>query len=222
MKYALIIGLGLLAAACSSVPKQYLANDNCCHYDDSIFHLKESEMTLNPEVKQYLKDNEGKLITVNTDNFENVFFIIPGINEISNQQENKQLHIGKWIRYRDDRTIKKVEFKYLNGTNDIRKETYYDQQGHITEVIDYEKGYNICWAEAIAIVKKIARRKIKKWEVTSFNMRHADLNKFPDARPQWYISLNGNEDFQLKDTKHYIIDGITGKYTGSFKSRMVP
>ena len=71
-------------------------------------------------------------------------------------------------------------------------------------------------------MKKIARRKIKKWEVTSFNMRHADLNKFPDARPQWYISLNGNEDFQLKDTKHYIIDGITGKYTGSFKSRMVP
>ena len=114
------------------------------------------------------------------------------------------------------------EFLYLNGLNRILKETHYDEQGNITKVIDYEKGYAICWAEAIEIVKKIAKRDIEKYEVTGFNLKHTNLNKFPNVKPEWVISLNGNEEYQRKPYKFYHIDGVTGKFLKTTTATLTP
>ncbi|MGG6232429.1 hypothetical protein [Tenacibaculum sp. SDUM215027] len=129
-----------------------------------------------------------------------------------NKQTNKQLKISKWIDYRKDGSIKSSQFIYLNGNKPVFKETHYNEQGNITKVIDYEKGYNICWAEAIAIVKKIAKKDIEKYEVTGFNLSHNNLNEFPNVKPEWQVTLDGNEEYKLKGVKVYRIDGVTGKF----------
>ena len=106
---------------------------------------------------------------------------------------------------------------YKDASDYIGKKTEYDQQGNITKVIDHEKGYQICWAEAIEIVKKIAKKDIKKYNITGFNLSHTNLNEYPKEKPVWRISLDGNEEYEIKDTKVYWIDGVTGKYIKTTK-----
>ncbi|MGG6230359.1 hypothetical protein [Tenacibaculum sp. SDUM215027] len=135
-----------------------------------------------------------------------------GKERLYNKQTNKQIKIEKWLRYNPEGYLSRVKFQYLNGNSNVYKETHYDNQGNITKIIDYEKGYNICWAEAIAIVKKIAKKEIEKYEITGFNLSHNNLNEFPNAKPEWQVTLDGNEEYELKDVKVYRIDGVTGKF----------
>ena len=107
----------------------------------------------------------------------------------------------------------------------IGKKTEYDQQGKITKVIDYEKGYQICWLEAIEIVKQIAKKDINKYKVTSFNLLRNDLNEFPNLKPEWDVTLNGNEEYEEKShskegKKIYVIDGVTGKLIRTYRFKI--
>ena len=110
-------------------------------------------MILNPDILKQPKNEDGDIVISDNENYKNLFSVFSS-NSVANYQTNKQLGIDKWILYRENKTIKKVSFIYLNGLKEIKEETHYDEQGNIINVIDYEKGYNICWAEAIEIVKK--------------------------------------------------------------------
>ncbi|OEJ98605.1 hypothetical protein A8C32_05240 [Flavivirga aquatica] len=206
----LYLFITLLIFSCTSVPKDYLVNNNTCNFNDSIFKITKDEMFF--DVTR-LKGRE--LIVVNNEFFKNRFYSYED-GEITNKKTNKKLDIGKWIDYYSDGRIKSVTFIYLNGKKEINKETYYDKQGNITKVIDYEKGYNICWAEAIEIVKQLAKRDIKKYKIDSFYLSRIDLNEFPNSNPEWRVSMKGNEAYNEKDRKNYIIDGVTGKLNRTY------
>ncbi len=211
MKYLYILLLSICFTNCFSVPKEYLANDNTCHYNEPIFKITKEELVLNPNILKQSKDENGDIVISDNENYKNLFSVLSS-GSIANYQTSKQLGIDKWILYRKNRTIKRVSFVYINGTKPIFKETHYNEQGKITKVIDYEKGYKICWAEAIEIVKRIAKKDIEKYQVTGFNLTHNNLNEFPNAKPEWQVVLDGNEKYNLKDIKVYRIDGVNGKF----------
>ena len=200
----------LFTNSCVSVNKDYLIVDDICNYNDSIFHVSKEEFKI--DVKKYFKKTSRQTNTILDNQFKNIRFIMWEEGDILSKQTNKQTNISKWISYRKDGSIKRSSFNYRNGNSKLFKETHYDEQGSITKVIDYEKGYTICWAEAIEIVKKIAKRDIEKYEVTGFYLKHTNLNKFPNVKPEWIISLKGNEEYQRKPYKFYHIDGVTGKF----------
>ena len=208
LKYSLINIL-------NPVPKEFLENNDICHYNYPIFKITKDEMSF--DVEKYAKELEkGNFILVDNEIIEDKYNTLSN-KDIINYKTYKKLNIGKWIRYNKNGKIKSSTFMYLNGSSEIGKETEYDQQGNITKVIDYEKGYKICWAEAIAIVKQIAKKDIERYEVTGFNLSHTNLNEYPNKNPVWAISLDGNEEYELKDTKVYWIDGITGKFIKTTK-----
>ncbi len=62
-------------------------------------------------------------------------------------------------------------------------------------------------------MKKIAQRDIKKYRITEFNLPfRVNLNKFPNEKPEWGVSLKNNENYHPKEKKVYWIDGVTGKF----------
>ncbi|MFB9056680.1 hypothetical protein ACFFU9_07985 [Mariniflexile ostreae] len=219
MRYTLIFLLNLFFLSCSSIPNEYLANDDACHYTDPIFKITKEELFLNPNILKQSKDENGDIVLTDNKNYKNLFSVLSG-GYIANYQTNKKLGIDKWVLYRKNRTIKRVSFIYLNGTKEISQETHYDEKGNITKIIDYEKGYKICWKEAIEIVKKIAKKDIEKYEIKGYNLSHNNLNEFPNGNPEWQISLDGNEEYEEKDTKIYAIDGVTGKLIRTYKITM--
>ncbi|RLK02501.1 hypothetical protein [Tenacibaculum discolor] len=217
MRYFLIFFTLVLFAKCSSVPREYLTDDDTCYYNDPVFKISKEEMKIKVD-KYYNEKNPIGTITVLNNSIVNKRYIRwEKKGYITNKQTNKQIKIEKWLRYNPEGYLSRVKFQYLNGNSNVYKETHYDNQGNITKVIDYEKGYNICWAEAIAIVKKIAKKEIEKYEITGFNLSHNNLNEFPNAKPEWQVTLDGNEEYELKDVKVYRIDGVTGKFLRTTK-----
>ncbi len=218
MRYLLIFFTLFLLVNCSSVPKEYLSNDTICHYDDPIFNISQEELTMDKGLLEEIKKTKKDTVLVDNKFFKDEYWYPDKYSEnITNKQTNKQTNILKNIGYNLAGKIKWVEFKYINPYINIYKEFYYDEQGNITEVIDYEKGYNICWAEAIEIVKRVAKKEIEKYEVTGFNLSHNNLNEFPNAKPVWQITLDGNEEYELKPVTVYWIDGVTGKFLRTTK-----
>ncbi len=225
MKFLYFTISSILFISCSSLPKEYLTTNSSCYYNDPIFKITKDEMVF--DIKKYGKKlEEGDLVLVDNQNFKNEYYKWKGDSKITNSQINKSLNIKKLIKYDEKGNILFSYFKYLNGSTYLKNETSYDQQGNITKVIDYEKGYQICWTEAIEIVKQIAKKDIKKYNVTSFNLLRNDMNEFPDLKPEWEITLNGNEEYEekkysKKGKKIYIIDGITGNLTNTKAIRMI-
>ena len=111
---------------------------------------------------------------------------------------------------------------YVNGNEEINVETYYNNFGTITKTIDHEKGYNICWAEAIEIVKQKFKNKLSKYDSVEYVLQRVDLNEFPNEKPVWSVGIVPDPDDKIGETTYYKIDGVTGKYLGKFTARMVP
>ena len=211
MKYLYILLLGVFLISCSSVPKEYLTNNDICYYDDPIFKITTEEMVFNSAKYDSILSIKGVVF------IEKGNYTIEIQNDLIGKTDNKT-SLTKWINYYPNGKISNIKFFLRNSSSTgIEKETSYDQKGNITEVINYEKGYSICWAEAIEIVKKIAKKEIQKYQVTGFNLSRVDLNEFPNEKPEWAVSLVGNEEYEQKDTKVYWIDGITGKFLRTTK-----
>jgi len=197
--------------SCSSVPKKYLTDDDICHYNDPFFKITEEEIAFNNKKYDSILSIKGAIYIEDENHLIEIQKDLIG-------KTDKETKLTKWIYYYSKGNIKSVSFSMRNSSSSyIGKETYYDQQGNITKVIDYEKGYKICWAEAIEIVKQIAKKDIKKYNITGFNLSHTNLNEYPKEKPVWAISLDGKEEYEIKDTKVYWIDGVTGKYVKTTK-----
>ncbi len=217
--YSMLLLSTLLS--CNSARKTYVTNNNLCQYDDPVFNISKDELQLNDSISKQLKNNREELVTFDNDYYNNKYYKFED-GEVTNKLTNKQLNIGKWILYAKNGAIKRVRIIYRKGKKPIFKETHYDNKGNITQTIDYEKGYNICYAEAIAIVKKVAKRKIKKYQITEFFAAHNNLNEFPDVKPIWYIGLSkGNEKYEngyyTKGQIRYRIDGVTGRVLKKYR-----
>lgn len=215
MKNILYISLFLIFQSCSIHHEFVLNNDNC-YFNNSFF---QTENTLKRIDAKDLISKIGYTDFVEKDNseFKNRYY--KSDVSITNKQTEKIFNIQKLIKYDLNGRIKFSYFIFLNGDAKIGNETFYDEQGNVLKTIDHEKGYNICWLEAIEIVKKIAKKDIKKYEVTDFNLSRTDLIEFPNENPEWNVSLYGNEEYEERDKKVYVIDGRTGKFLRTFKIR---
>ena len=208
--------------SCNSVRKTYVTNNNLCQYDDPIFNISKGELRLHDTILKQLKTLEKNITLIDNNVFLNEYKYYKD-ELLTNKQTNKQLNVSKYLRYTHQGLLKWVEFEYDNGYKNIYNEIDYDENGNIINTLDYEKGYNICYAEAIAIVKKVAKRKIKKYQITAFNLPfRVDLNKFPNEKPEWGITLANNEDYHPKVKKVYWINGVTGKFLKTSKIYITP
>ncbi len=199
----------LCLISCSSY-KSYQSSKKECYQNLSFLEFNSKEKTLSNKIyDSLLIDNRID----SKNNTYNIKYYLAN-NYITYKKEKK--NIQRLIKYSIDRKILYIRYKYLNGNTYIGKETYFDKQGNITKVIDHEKGYKICWAEAIAIMKKRYRSLIRKYEIHTFNLSRVSLNDFPEAKPRWTITMEGNEAYEQKGydegNKHYSFDGVTGKY----------
>ena len=78
----------LILNSCNSIPKEYLINDDICHYNNPIFKITKDEMTF--DIKKYRKDLEkGDLILIDNDNFKSRYYTYSD-GEVTNKQTNKQ------------------------------------------------------------------------------------------------------------------------------------
>ena len=103
---------------------------------------------------------------------------------------------------------------YQSGLVYLGKETLFDEQGNITKVIDHEKGYKICWAQAIEIVKQHIGNKYGDHDDISFILSRTNTNKSPNIQPRWSVGIYREE---VEPTPYYRVDGITGKIVGKYK-----
>ncbi len=210
MRFIILITY-LSLVSCNSY-KQFENSDKICRYVDKFYSISNQEKKLSKEVFSQLE--QKKQVTIIKKKLEEEYSFLNN-GDVFRLITNKSINIIKSIHYKN-KYIYQIEFTYSNGNLPIGKETYFDEQGNITKVIDHEKGYKICWAEMIAIMKKRYRSLIRKYEIHTFNLSRVNLNDFPEAKPRWTVTMEGNEAYEQKGydegQKHYSFDGVTGKY----------
>ena len=79
--------------SCTSVPVEYLEQDNICNYKDSIFYVSKNELILDNQTIKKIKESKGNLVLKDDETFQNRFYI-HNDDYIINKQTNKQLGIG--------------------------------------------------------------------------------------------------------------------------------
>ncbi|WP_103867063.1 hypothetical protein [Aquimarina sp. I32.4] len=204
----------LVFSSCNSA-KNYTENNETCSFDKGIFKVENKELTL--DINKYkTKLKRGRpYLEKGKEGYVNKIRILSSKNIIFDVIDEKK-GILKSLRYDSIGKIKDITFLYEKENTPIFKEIIY-KNGKITKTIDYEKGYNICWAEAISILKKIAKKDIKKYDINTFYLSRVDLNEFPNKKPKWRISMDGNEEYSDRDTKFYEIDGVTGEFIRAYE-----
>jgi len=219
MQYFYILFISFSLFSCTSIPKGYLNDDINCNYDDPIFYVSKDELLIDSGTSVILKENNGDYTLLDNSNYKSRFVMLSN-DDIINYKTNKNIGIEKWLLYRKNRTIKSSQIK-INGNDNLFKEIHYDKQGNITKVIDFEKGYRICYSEAIEIVKKVSKKDIEEYQIEKFHLTHQDLNKFPNQKPKWTVSYKVKEKDQPIISKYYIIDGVTGKIIKTYKRKNI-
>ncbi|WP_103867065.1 hypothetical protein [Aquimarina sp. I32.4] len=211
MKNKLLLLTYILINISCSAQKRFIKTNQTCLFDDPIFQIKKEEMVFDNEKYDSILSLKGVIIK-DIDNF--IYEIQPNTLGIT----DKKSKLTKWVNYHDSNKIESVSFFIRNSTStNIGKEYLFNEKGQIIETIDYEKGYNICWAEAISILKKIAKKDIKKYDINTFYLSRVDLNEFPNKKPKWRISMDGNEEYSDLDRKIYEIDGVTGEFIRAYE-----
>ena len=203
------------------------AQSNNC-YADTIFNIRNEEMYLNTDKYKEVILKKDSTIIINK-NFE-VRFIVLSNGIILNVKSDKKLGIQKNITYSPNGKIQNVNFNNYQGESSIYKELNFNEKGEIISTLNYDKGYSICWSEAIEICKKLVGKKaIKKYAIQEFIiMNRIDLNKYPNDKATWFVrpiaqGLNGKGYDNDSENKYFLhnkgnlwfhIDGADGKLVG--------
>jgi hypothetical protein len=206
MKNILFIASVALLASCSSM-KSIIADNSLCQYD---YTISKDEMSL--DVTKYILDQEYE------DERHKTRVVKYSKGGHTKYVDDKISGIGKTLGYRDNGTIEEAYF--MVNTSEIGFSYTFDESGNITEVIDYDKGWNICLGQAIAIAKRVAKYKnvpeecremfigrnvsknyegrenLRLWKVELF---------FPALREFRSVHINGETGEILNIFKHYII-----------------
>ncbi|MGG6232430.1 hypothetical protein ACQYZ7_16680 [Tenacibaculum sp. SDUM215027] len=88
MRYFLIFFILVLFAKCSSVPKEYLLNDDICYYNNSVFKISNEEF--NFDIEKHFKEIKRQTKVITDTPLQNIRFIMWEDGEITNKQTNKQ------------------------------------------------------------------------------------------------------------------------------------
>jgi hypothetical protein len=213
----------LIFFVCISHLKGYSQEKKC--HTDSIFTISKDEMFFDIDAHR-TELKKGDLIVVDRDLFSSTFYSIGNTGKTSNRKSYKLIGVDKYISYSSDGKIEYAYFSVTFGEANLFKAYTFDKNGNIVKTIDNDKGYIICWQEAIEICKKlVGRRELKKYNIKDFALRRADLNDRPNDTPLWIVKPisrksdgsdyeNNLEDKYYKHNKgdlYYYIDGITGK-----------
>lgn len=214
MKLQLYILLFLIFQSCSS-QEQFIENNDICHFSDIIFEITKEEFKFNKKEYDSILSIKGVIIK------KNVRLKIEIQNNLVGKTD-KKTNLTKWIYYHPNGNIKSIAFFPRKSSNtEIGKETQFDKQGNVIQTIDHEKGYKICYAEAIEIVKQKLKNKLSKYDSVEYVLKRVDLNEFPNEKPMWSVGIVPKPDDKIGETTYYKIDGVTGKYMGKFTVRMV-
>ena len=67
-------------------------------------------------------------------------------------------------------TSKKINYTFYSIGKPLGKEYHFDEAGNITKVIDNDKGFPICWQQALFIAKKNVG-KASDWRINKENYK---------------------------------------------------
>lgn len=196
--------------------KAYSQKKEC--YPDSIFTIHQDEMFLNFDSTQ-----KRRIILSDTKELNNFYTVLE--SGAFNIKYYKQKEIEKWLFYTIGGKLEHVKYVYAYNTNvNLFKEYFFDDNGNITKTVDYEKGFSICWEEAIEICKKqIGEKKLKRLNIKNFYLYRVDGSNpynHPGVKPLWIVwpltnKGNNHEDRYLKGKNNgklsYCVDGVSGE-----------
>jgi hypothetical protein len=200
--------------------KSILANKDICYYD-TVITSQEMFFDATKYDSQFLKVR--LTIPSTRDYFDKNTVSRPYRDRrILNWQTNSITPVKKYIKYTPDGKIMGVNFYYRYAP--IGRSFRFDENGAITEIIDHDKGYKVCWAQAIEIAKKLDKRLLSRDSVVYVHLFREEWNNTSTFKPQWGVSiqiLDKRPPNHIKRNTYYGIDGITGKLIESFKLPLV-
>ncbi|WP_282918100.1 PepSY domain-containing protein [Porphyromonas macacae] len=171
-----------------------------CDFDYSI---REEDKTLDLSKYQLGKSYE------NDSSIVKVLLIYEETNEHTKYVYMKKTGMRKIISYDSTGRISDAYFKYSEAHIGPRYD--FDEHGNITDSIDTDTGYTICWAQAMAIGKAHAGHKMHKTEPNLI------LDKGNEGTYEWHFLY----DDKKKRTKELVIDAKTGKVIKEYKVRVI-
>ena len=184
--------------------KQFIKNNKTCLFDDPIFEIRKQDLTFDGEKYDSILNFKGVLIA---ETYKYQYEVQPNMIGIT----NKNTKLTKWMNYSESKKIESIAFFIRNSIDtNIGKEYFFNTNGDIIKTINHEKCYTICWTEAISILKRIARKEIKKFKINTFSLNRVNINEFPNSRPRWIVSMKGEVEGDYVN-KRYVIDGVTGE-----------
>ncbi|WP_187290394.1 PepSY domain-containing protein [Porphyromonas macacae] len=122
----------------------------------------------------------------------------------------KKTGMRKIISYDSTGRISDAYFKYSEAHIGPRYD--FDEHGNITDSIDTDTGYTICWAQAMAIGKAHAGHKMHKTE-PNWVLGKEEQN----GRHYW----NFFYDDKQRKIKRLLIDAETGKVVKEYKVEII-
>ncbi|KGN87961.1 hypothetical protein HQ42_04010 [Porphyromonas gulae] len=169
-----------------------------CNFD---YFIKEEDKTLDVSKYELRKNNENDSCIIR-------------VTDISSYDYTKRIYykrtgIEKILCYDSNQKIRYAFFEYSKAR--IGPRYYFDEHGNITDSIDTDAGYTICWAQAMAIGKAYAKHKMHKTEPNLI------LDKGNEGTYEWHFLY----DDKKKRTKELVIDAKTGKVIKEYKVRVI-
>ncbi|KGN73273.1 hypothetical protein HQ40_09785 [Porphyromonas gulae] len=123
---------------------------------------------------------------------------------------NKKTKIERTLSYDSQGRICQVDFQYSEAH--IGPRYAFDEHGNITDSIDTDAGYTICWAQAMAIGKAHAGHKMHKTEPNLVLGKEKQ-----NGRHYW----NFFYDDKQRKIKRLLIDAKTGKVVKEYKVEII-
>ncbi len=216
MKTKFVLLAYILISVSCSMQREFVKTNKTCLFNDSIFEIQKEEMVFDGAKYDSILSKKGAF-------YDDSKKYIKRIQSKKIWLTDRDNNLIKKIKYNSSNDIKHVYFYLKNSTSTkIGTEYFFNKNGEITETIDHEKGYNICWAEAISILRKIARKEIKKYKIDEFILNRIDIKEFPEEKPKWIISMKGSEEYNDLYRKTYEIDGVTGTLIRKYEIHIIP
>ena len=214
MRIKLILFAFILINLSCTTRKGIIKRNTTCLFDNPIFKIEKGDLSFDSKRYDSILSKKGKH-SVNTKKY------IERIQSKKIWLTDRKNKLTKKIKYNNSNRIEQVYFYLKQSTSTkIGKEYFFNANSEITKTIDHEKGYSICWVEAIGILKKIERKTIKKHHIETFILNRVDLNEFPHAKPEWTIAMEGDIEGDYI-YKRYVIDGATGKLIKTYTVNVI-
>ena len=211
MKLLYYITLFFLGSCASQ--KAFIKSNKNCGFNNPFLILKDNEKIFN-------KEKYDSVLKIQPSYVEDKKDVTISISKYRITKKELKSNFQKFIAYYPSGKIK-YYYNFIENINGqelkIGKQVFYNENSEIIKVVDFEKEYNICWIEALDISKRLAKKEIKENNITDFIITRGQLNE----KPKWIISLIPKIQNEEDYTNNYVIDGVTGQLTKTYKVRTI-